>query len=72
MMVFEPGLVVQRAGGLVAVFDLQVEAWYAAFYRQGGERSDDHSGEPARSLYHQAGFEDHHGYHYRIAPCLPE
>jgi N-acetylglutamate synthase len=23
---------------------------------------------PARSLYHRAGFADHHGYHYRIAP----
>ena len=23
---------------------------------------------PARSLYHRAGFADHHGYHYRVAP----
>jgi len=23
---------------------------------------------PARSLYYRAGFDDHHGYHYRIAP----
>ncbi len=24
---------------------------------------------PARALYRQAGFTDHHGYHYRVAPA---
>jgi hypothetical protein len=26
----------------------------------------------ARALYRQAGFTDHHGYHYRVAPETPE
>jgi len=25
----------------------------------------------ARALYHRAGFADHHGYHYRVAPAAP-
>jgi ribosomal protein S18 acetylase RimI-like enzyme len=25
----------------------------------------------ARALYRQAGFADHHGYHYRVAPDSP-
>jgi N-acetylglutamate synthase len=31
---------------------------------------DDNSA--ARTLYRQAGFSDHHGYHYRVAPTQPE
>ena len=57
-----------RRGGLATAVTAALAAAAAARGVAGVYLQVEDGNAAARGLYHRAGFTDHHGYHYRIAP----